>query len=38
MAFIKDKAINMQSIRMLGKTEAKGSIPGGTTFKKRETM
>ena len=33
MAFIKDKVVNVQSIRDLEQTEIKGSIPGGTTFR-----
>ena len=31
MVFIKDKAKNVQSLKELESTEAKGSIPGGTT-------
>ena len=32
MVFIKDKAKNVQSLKELELTEAKGSIPGGTTI------
>lgn len=38
MAFIKDKVVNVQSIRDLEQTEIKGSIPGGTTENQAVTI